>query len=132
MTHCRVNNNWTNEDPKAVGKHFAKGGKEQQKLVHSKYSTKCLSRKKQEKIFSHKNKNLQTLTSVDLHYKKRKKKVREVLHYKIIQNITRKKQTHRYREHTSGYQWGEKSGEGQERHMGVSESVSCSVASNSL
>ena len=38
MTHCRVNNNWTNEDPKAVGKHFAKGGKEQQKLVHSKYS----------------------------------------------------------------------------------------------
>ena len=30
-------------------------------------------------------------------------------------NITKKKQTHRYREQTSGYQWGEARGEGQNR-----------------
>ena len=30
-------------------------------------------------------------------------------------NITKKKQTHRYREQTSGYQWGEGSGEEQYR-----------------
>ena len=30
-------------------------------------------------------------------------------------NITKKKRTHRHREQTSGYQWGEGSGEGQYR-----------------
>ena len=30
--------------------------------------------------------------------------------YKLV-NIAEKKQTHRYREQTSGYQWGEGSGE---------------------
>ena len=58
-----MNNNWTNEDPK--GNILLKEEKKKQKhLVHSKYSTKCLSRKKQG---SQKNKNVQNLTSVDLH-----------------------------------------------------------------
>ena len=30
-------------------------------------------------------------------------------------NITKKKQTHRYREHVSGYQWGERRMKGQNR-----------------
>ena len=30
-------------------------------------------------------------------------------------NITKKKQTHRYREKITGYQWGEGRGEGQDR-----------------
>ena len=30
-------------------------------------------------------------------------------------NITKQKQTHRYREQTGGYQWGEAWGEGQDR-----------------
>ena len=30
-------------------------------------------------------------------------------------NITKEKQTHRYREQTNGYQWGEGSGEEQDR-----------------
>ena len=34
-------------------------------------------------------------------------------------NITKKKQTHRYREQTSGYQWGELWGEGQYRGSGL-------------
>ena len=34
-------------------------------------------------------------------------------------NITKKKQTHRYREHTGGYQWGEGRGEGQYRRRGL-------------
>ena len=29
-------------------------------------------------------------------------------------NTTKQKQTHRYREQTSGYEWGERSGEGQD------------------
>ena len=33
-------------------------------------------------------------------------------------NITKKKQTHRYRE-TSGYQWGEEREEGQDRGRGL-------------
>ena len=32
--------------------------------------------------------------------------------YNKLVNITKKKQTHRYREQTSGYQWGEGRGEG--------------------
>ena len=32
-------------------------------------------------------------------------------------NITKKKQTHRYREQTSGYWWGERGGHGQVRNM---------------
>ena len=32
--------------------------------------------------------------------------------YNKLVNITKKKQTHRYREQTSGYQWGEGKGEG--------------------
>ena len=34
-------------------------------------------------------------------------------------NITKKKQIHRYREQSSGYQWGEGSGEGQRRGRGL-------------
>ena len=34
-------------------------------------------------------------------------------------NITKKKQTHRYRKQTCGYQWGEGSREGQERGRGL-------------
>ena len=37
----------------------------------------------------------------------------------MVVNITKKKQTHRYREQTSGYQWGEGSGEGQCRGRGL-------------
>ena len=33
-------------------------------------------------------------------------------------NITKKEQTHRYREQTSGYQWREGRGKGQERDRG--------------
>ena len=32
-------------------------------------------------------------------------------------NTTKQKQTHRYRKQTSGYQWEEGSGEGQDRGM---------------
>ena len=35
-------------------------------------------------------------------------------------NITIQKQTHSYREQTSGYQWGEVWGEGQDRERGIS------------
>ena len=38
--------------------------------------------------------------------------------YHKLVNIT-KKQTHRYREQTSGYQWEEVSGEGQHRGRGL-------------
>ena len=34
-------------------------------------------------------------------------------------NITKKKQTHRYREKTSGYQWGDGCGEGQDSGRGL-------------
>ena len=34
-------------------------------------------------------------------------------------NITKQKQTHRYREPTSGYQWEEGGGEGQDRDKGL-------------
>ena len=34
-------------------------------------------------------------------------------------NITKKKQTHRYREQTTGYQWGEGRAEGQDRGRGL-------------
>ena len=39
--------------------------------------------------------------------------------YNKLVNITKKKQTHRYREQTSGYQWGERSGEGKGRGRGL-------------
>ena len=39
--------------------------------------------------------------------------------YNKLINITKKKQTHRYREQTSGYQWGEGSGEGQYSNRGL-------------
>ena len=39
--------------------------------------------------------------------------------YNKLVNMTKKKQTHRYREQTSGYQWGEERGEGQYRGRGV-------------
>ena len=35
--------------------------------------------------------------------------------YNKLVNVTKKNQTHRYREQTSGYQWGEGRGEGQNR-----------------
>ena len=35
--------------------------------------------------------------------------------YNKLVNITKKKQTNRYRELTRGYQWGKREGEGQER-----------------
>ena len=34
-------------------------------------------------------------------------------------HITKQKQTHRYREQASGNQWGEGTGEGQDRGMGL-------------
>ena len=34
-------------------------------------------------------------------------------------NITKQKQTHRYREQTSGYQWGEERGQWQDRGKGI-------------
>ena len=34
-------------------------------------------------------------------------------------NIAKQKQTHRYRKQTSGYQWGEGRGEGQDNGMGL-------------
>ena len=37
--------------------------------------------------------------------------------------ITKQKQTHRYREQTSGYQWGEGKGEGQNRIKGFAYSL---------
>ena len=33
--------------------------------------------------------------------------------------ITKKKQTHRYKKQTSGYQWGEGMGEGQDKDRGL-------------
>ena len=36
-----------------------------------------------------------------------------------LMNIAKKKQTHRYRKQTSGYQWGEGSWEGQDRGWGL-------------
>ena len=39
--------------------------------------------------------------------------------YNKLVNITKKKQTHRYREQTGGYQWGEGRGEGQYRGRGL-------------
>ena len=39
--------------------------------------------------------------------------------YNKLVNITKKKQTHRYREQTSGYQWGEGRGERQDRGRGL-------------
>ena len=39
--------------------------------------------------------------------------------YNKLVTITKKKQTHRYREQTSGYQWGEGRGEGQYRGRGL-------------
>ena len=33
--------------------------------------------------------------------------------------VTKQKQTHRYREQTSGYQWGKEAREGQDRGRGV-------------
>ena len=35
--------------------------------------------------------------------------------YNKLVNITKKKQTHRYREQTSGYEWGEGRREGQHK-----------------
>ena len=35
--------------------------------------------------------------------------------YDKLVNITKKKRTHRYREQTSDYQWGERRGQGQHR-----------------
>ena len=39
--------------------------------------------------------------------------------YIKVVTITKKKQSHRYREQTSGYQWGEGRGEGQYRVGGL-------------
>ena len=39
--------------------------------------------------------------------------------YNKLANITKKKQTHRYREQASGYQWGEARGKGQYRGRGL-------------
>ena len=38
--------------------------------------------------------------------------------YNKLVNITKKKQTHRYRKQTSSYQWEERRGEGQNRGRG--------------
>ena len=42
-------------------------------------------------------------------------------------NITKKTQTHRYKEQTSGYQWGEGRGEGQYRGRGVRGTIMCKI-----
>ena len=39
--------------------------------------------------------------------------------YNKLVNVTKKKQTDRYREQSGGYQWGEGSGEGQYRVRGL-------------
>ena len=39
--------------------------------------------------------------------------------YSKLVTITKKKQNQRHREQTSGYQWGESSGEEQYRGMGI-------------
>ena len=39
--------------------------------------------------------------------------------YNKLVNITEKKQTDRYKEQTSGYQWGEGRGDGQDRGRGL-------------
>ena len=39
--------------------------------------------------------------------------------YNKLRNIIKKKQIHRYREQTSGYQWREGSGEGQYKGRGL-------------
>ena len=39
--------------------------------------------------------------------------------YNKVVNITKKKQTHSYREQTSGYQWGKGRTEGQDRGRGL-------------
>ena len=49
----------------------------------------------------------------------------ELKKYDKLVNKTKKKQTHRYREQTSGYQWGDGSGEGQYRGRSRSEGASC-------
>ena len=41
--------------------------------------------------------------------------------YKKLMNVTKKKQTHRYREQASGYQWGEGRGKGQYRGRGLAD-----------
>ena len=38
-------------------------------------------------------------------------------------NITKQKQIHRYREQTSGYQWAEGRGEGQDRETQISYNI---------
>ena len=38
-------------------------------------------------------------------------------------NITKKKQTHRYREQTSGYQWDEGKKEGQDKSNGLTSTM---------
>ena len=43
----------------------------------------------------------------------------ESKNYNKLVSITKKKQTHKYREQTSGYQRGEGRGEGQYRDRGV-------------
>ena len=43
--------------------------------------------------------------------------------YNELVNITKKKQTHKYREQTSGYQWG--GGEGQYRGIELRSANSC-------
>ena len=39
--------------------------------------------------------------------------------YNKLVNITKRKQTHRYGEETSGYQWGDRKGEDQHRGRGL-------------
>ena len=39
--------------------------------------------------------------------------------YNKLANITKKRQTHKYREETSGYKWGEGMGDGQYRGRGL-------------
>ena len=44
--------------------------------------------------------------------------------YIQLVNLTKKKPTHRYREQASGYQWGERRGEGQDRGKGLRDTNS--------
>ena len=63
------------------------------------------------------DKERQNLVYCDL-YMEHKKQNKQI-------NITKQKQTHRYREQTTGYPWGERGGEGQDRGRGLKDTNYC-------
>ena len=74
--------------------------------------------------------NIGGLGGYDAKWKKSDRKTNTVYHlyvesqkYNKPVNITKKKQTHRYRKQTSNYQWGEERGEGYQWEEGRGEGV---------